>query len=261
MPAYIALIVCRLDVDDFLFGGMVAEAQQTHELGDVAYMDLEAEGMFGRYCQTSRLEMPLEMPSLVPDMVPDDGEDVGGSSTGDDDGEDMGGTASGGDVAMWQSNVISASKRRTWTEYTSGRFRSRCFAVEWRGSVLTDRMEFVRRMCGVIGGDAPFMLGTEVRSSRADYFVVVRSRKLLCWRDWRKKLMFGHGDDADEAGLFMSVRVPSATSAEGLKAFVDDMTRKCDAYEHTSKHLEADLVRDHDKSYPRPGRRKGGVVG
>jgi len=235
---------------------MVAEAQQTHELGHVAYMDLEAEGMFGQYCQTSGLEVPL----LVPGMVPDDGEDMGEATSGDD-GQDLEGTATGDDTATWQSNVISASKRRTWMEHTSGRFRSRCFAVEWRGSVLTDRMEFVRRMCGVTGGDAPFMLGTEVRSSRADYFVVVRSRKRLCWRDWRKKLMFGHGDDADEAGLFMSVRVPSATSAEGVKAFVDDMTRKCDAYEHTSKHLEADLVRDHDKSYPRPGRGKGEGAG
>ncbi len=257
MPAYIALIVCRLDVDDFLFGGMVAEAQQMHELGDAAYMDLEAEGMFGRYCQTSRLEMP----SLVPDMVPDDGEDVGEATTGDDDGEGLEGTATDDDTAKWQSSVTIASKRRTWIEYTGGRLRSRCFAVEWRGSVLTDKVEFVRRMFGVIGGDVSFMLGTEVRSSRADHLVVVRSSKLMCWRDWRKKLMFGHGDDAGEAGLFMRVRVPGASSGEGVKAFVDDMVRRCDVYEYTSKYREADLVRDYDKSYVRPGRRKGGGVG
>jgi len=245
------LTACRADVDDMLFGGVVAEVQQGYEPGDVGFMDFEAEGVFGQYCELATLEMPL----FVPEMVRDDGDDMEGTTTGDDDvHEDEGPTMD--EVATWQNAVVSASRRRTWTEYTSGWFRSRCFAVEWRGSVLTDRVEFVRRMFGVIGGDASFMLGTEVRSSRADYFVVVRSSKRMCWRDWRKKLMFGHGDDADEAGLFMRVRVPSATSGEGVKAFVDDMVRKCDVYEYASKYKEVELLRGHDKSYARPGRRK-----
>ena len=147
--------------------------------------------------------------------------------SGEDEGKNSGPTAE--ELARWQSAVVSGRSEPTGNEQASGRFQGRCFAVEWRGSVLLDKGQFVRqlfRALGKEGEEASFVLGMEVRKSRADYFLVVRLKTRLRWRDWRKKLMFGHGGEVEGEGLFMRVRVPCRSSEEGTKAFVEEMIGK-----------------------------------
>ena len=163
------------------------------------------------------------------------------------------------EVATWQRAVVAGRNEPTGSDHATGRFQARCFAVEWRGSVLLDPEEFVRQLFGVLGdegGEASFVLGMEVRKSRGDYMVVVRLKSRLRWRDWRKKLMFGHGGEVEGEGLFMRVRVPRRASEEGTQAFVEEMIGKCVVYEHTRTHKEECMLREHDKEYLRPGRKR-----
>lgn len=166
------------------------------------------------------------------------------------------------ELAAWRSEVVVGHREPTGSDHTSGRLQARCFSAEWRGSVLLDKEEFIRQLFGVLEGKegkegkVSFMLGMDVRKSRADYLVVVRSESRLRWRDWRETLMFGHGGDADGEGLFMRVRVPCRASAEGTKAFVEEMIGKCAVYEHTYRYKEADMLREHSKGYSRPGRKR-----
>jgi hypothetical protein len=147
-------------------------------------------------------------------------------------------------VAVWQRNVVEVGRQRVWQAHTDRRFQARCFAVEWRSSALVDGKEFVRRLFRVVGGDASFVLGMDIRKSRADYCLVVRLAVLARWRDWRKVLMFGHGAQDDEEGLFVRVRVPRRRKTdEDINAFVREMLRKCDTYDETCRYKEAGLIR------------------
>ncbi|KAL2052840.1 hypothetical protein ABVK25_006779 [Lepraria finkii] len=164
------------------------------------------------------------------------------------------------EVARWRSEMVVSRNEPTGSDQSSSRFQARCFAVEWRDSVLLDGEELIRQLFGVLEGKewkegkVSFVLGMDVRKSRADYLVVVRSESRLRWRDWRKKLMFGHGGEGE--GLFMRVRVPLRGSVEGTQAFVREMLGKCGTYEHIYRHKEADMLREHDKGYARSGRKR-----
>lgn len=224
--------------------------------------DSEVDSLFARYC--GQLDSGTSL--FVPDLG-------SGEARGDDPGQPVATPEESecddeegptdDELAMWQSMVVQSSKPRTWEVYSTGHFQSRWFAVEWRDSVVLDQEELARGMFRAVGGDVSFMLGTEVRSSRADHMAVVRSRGRIRWRDCKEKLMFGHGssDGGAEDGLFVRVRVPGRKSAEGVLAFIGEMVRKCDTYGETSKYNGDDLVRAHDKSYARPGRTKSGWTG
>ena len=163
------------------------------------------------------------------------------------------------ELAKWQSAVVVGHNEPTWMDQVAGRLQARCFAVEWRGSVLLDMEEFEGRLLGVLGKkarEASFVLGMEVRKSRADYMAVVRLNSRLRWRDWRRELMFGHGGEVEGEGLFTRLRVPVRSSAEGTKAFVEEMVGKCAVYEYTRRYREEAMLQEHDKAYSRPGRKR-----
>ena len=188
-----------------------------------------------------------------------------GDSVDSEEGSESGDSSTGGlgpteeDLARWESGVISTVGDRVWKEHPVGvLLQSRCFAVDWRSSVLLDRRAFIRGLFRVVGGDASFVLGSEIRRTRAEYSVVVRMKSRVRWRSWRKELMFGHAAHSDEEGLFVRVRVPLRATDEGINAFIGQMKRRCEVFEQTSKYNEADLIRVQDKSYARPGRKKEG---
>lgn len=215
--------------------------------------DPEFDSLFARYCGQLGPDTALFLPELGSGEGRED--DPGQSvSTPEESGWDDGDGPTDDELATWESMVVRSSKPRTWEVYSTGRFQSRWFAVEWRDSVLLDQEELARGVFRAVGGDVSFMLGTEVRSSRADHMAVVRSKGRIRWRDCKEKLMFGHGSGGSEDGLFVRVRVPGRKSAEGMLAFVGEMVRKCDTYGETSKYNGDDLLRVHDKSYARPGR-------
>jgi hypothetical protein len=240
--------------DDILFGGLVSDPH-VDLFGEVP--DMEVDGLFARYCGQLDAETSLFVPEFGSGGAFEDGPGQAASMSeeSEDDAENEE-DATDEDLATWQSRVVRSSKPRTWEVYSSGRFQSRCFAVEWRDSVLLNQEELTRGMFRAVGGEASFMLGTEVRSSRADHMAVVRSNERILWRDCRKRLMFGHGpgDAGTEDGLFIRVRVPERKSVEGVNAFVGEMVRKCETYGETSSYNGGDLVRAHEKSYARPGR-------
>lgn len=148
------------------------------------------------------------------------------------------------EIATWQREVVEVGRERVWRDQRVGtRLQSRCFAVEWRSSMLVDKKEFVRRLLSVVGGEASFVLGTERRTSRADYFLIVRLFNRMRWRDWREALMFGHGDCRDEEGLFMRVRVPRRKTDEAMNLFAKEMVRRCETYDETCRYKEGQLTR------------------
>lgn len=211
------------------------------------------EDLFARYCGQFGPDTSLFVPD-VPDLGSGEAREADPISTPEESQCDDEEGATEDDLATWQSMVVRSLKPRTWQVYSSGYFQNRCFAVEWRDSVLLGQEELVCGMFRALGGNVSFMLGTEVRSSRADHMAVVRSVSLIRWRDCRSKLMFGHGDGATEDGLFVRVRVPDRKSIEGVNAFVGEMVRKCETYGETSRYNSGDLVRAHDRSYARPSR-------
>jgi hypothetical protein len=161
-------------------------------------------------------------------------------------------------LIAWQSRVATTEKSPVWKDHLGGRFQQSCFAVEWRGSVLLDRQEFVRHLFGVIGGDASFVLGVEARQTRADYRVVVRlnAEDRVRWRDWRKMLIFGHGGEGEREGSLMRVQVPRGATDEGRRKFVLEMTRRCELYTNICRYQDAGMGKLQDKGYARPGRKK-----
>jgi hypothetical protein len=244
--------------DDILFGGLVSDPH-VDMFGEAP--DMEVNSLFARYCGQLDAETSLFVPDLGsgearendPGSTPEGATEDEGSQYDDEEG------ATEDDLATWQSMVVRSSKPRTWQVYSSGYFQSRCFAVEWRDSVLLGQEELACGMFRALGGNVSFMLGTEVRISRADHMAVVRSASLIRWRDCRNKLMFGHGDGATEDGLFIRVRVPDRKSVEGVNAFVGEMVRKCETYGETSMYNGGDLVRAHDKTYARASRTRKGL--
>ena len=158
------------------------------------------------------------------------------------------------ELLQWQSRVTRQVNGRAGKDFSGDRFQCRCFAVEWRSSVLVDGQYFLQELFKLIGGEVSFVLGWQVRKSRADYSLIARGKEVIRWRDWRKKLMFGHGGEAD--GVFIGVEVPLRNSEECTRQFVLEMTSKCERYEHVWRYQEEDMRRELDRSYPRPGRRK-----
>lgn len=160
------------------------------------------------------------------------------------------------EVNAWVGAVSTEAKVRTWKDLGGERLQSRCFLVEWKGSVLLDREDFLRKLfaaVGVDGADVSFVMGREVRATRADYCLVLRLKSRMRWRDWRKKLMFGHGGDVDESGLVMRVRVPCKGTDEGVIEFVEDMKRRCELYDEVCRWNEGNMVRRQSRP---PTRRK-----
>jgi len=152
-------------------------------------------------------------------------------------------------VAAALGELENEIREPAWRTHTTGVLQSRCFAVEWRGTILLDRKEFVRRLLRVVG-NVPFVLGTEKRKSRADYLVVVRLEGRARLRDWRKALLFGHDGEGEEEGLFMRVRVPRRATDAGINAFVQEMLQKCESYCEVSRYRSAEMSR----TQARPGR-------
>ncbi len=248
------------DLDDILFGELVPDGQQ-HDSSWVVSPGVVVDGMeslFAGFCEPSTITRD------APDLFLPAG--AGGAfedSAGEDiDGEialvegEISAGPSGEELAIWRSAVVTSVYPPTWRSHTEGRFQSCCFAVEWRDSVLVDKEKFIDDLFGIVGGDASFVLGTEVRQTRADYLVVVRITGRVRWRDWRKALMFGHAGDGEEEGLYMRVRVPRRGNDDGIKAFAVEMKRKCETYNDVSRYHESRLVRVQDKGYKRPGRSK-----
>ena len=177
--------------------------------------------------------------------------------TGDD--EEPSGTVAMEDIAKWRRDVVVDRREVVSKDHEGGRLKSRCFAVEWRSSALVDTEEIVNGLFSLLGGDASFVLGTDARGSRADHMAVVRLKeagKRIMWRNCREKLMFGHGAEALGETLFLRVLIASSQSAEGTKAFVDEMLRKCNLYEVVYRYDEVGLTRELDRGYSRGGRKK-----
>ena len=154
----------------------------------------------------------------------------------------------------WQGKVTRQVNGRAGKDFSGDRFQCRCFAVEWRSSVLVDGESFLWELFRLIGGDVPFVLGGQVRKSRADYSLIVRGKEVIRWREWTKKLMFGHGGEAD--GVFIGVEVPLRNSEECTRQFVLEMTSKCERYDHVWRYKEDEMKRELHRGYSRPGRRK-----
>ena len=180
-----------------------------------------------------------------------------GGGIGDDG--DSSGIATMEDIAKWRSDVVVDRRELVWKDHEDYRFQSRCFAVDWRSSALIDPEEIVKGLFSLFGKDASFVLGTDVRGSRADHMAVVRLRergKRIMWRNWREKLMFGHGGEASGETLFLRVRVAFSQSAVGTKAFVDEMLLKCNLYEVIYRYDEVGLIRELYRGYSRGGKKK-----
>ena len=157
----------------------------------------------------------------------------------------------------WTSMVRSRKKEQAAKELPAGRFQGRFLAVEWRSSVVMGKERFVNGMFEAMPQKgASFVVGVEERESRADYLAVIRLEERRGWRDWKKTMMFGHGAESPGEGVFMRGRVPRKDSAEGSKAFVDEMLCKCEAYPEVWEFNEGEMKRVHDKGYARPGARK-----
>jgi hypothetical protein len=212
-------------------------------------MDIDAadiDALFATFIQGSKVPYP-ELGCLQSlEVEPTGGEVDGEEHSSDDEIEEVldGGRPTTEEIAAWESHVVRVGRPREWKAHTGKRLQSRCFSVEWRSSVLVDGREFVRRLLSVVGGEASFVLGMDIRKSRADYFVVVRLFKLGRWRDWWKVLMFGHGGYDAEEGLFMRVCVPRRRDREkGIHAFVNEMLLTCDTYSETCRYKEPGLFR------------------
>lgn len=230
-------------VEDRFFGGLLEEDDNRWQLTTAPSFNVEMDELFAAaVMEGSNVNVP-QLLEVEPTRVDDGVNDDEGSSVDEmDEGGPKGPTAD--EVATWQREVVEVGRQRVWKEQRVGlRLQSRCFAVEWRGSMLTDKEEFVRRLLSVVGGEASFVLGTERRTSRADYFVIVRLSGRVRWRDYREVLMFGHGDCGDEEGLFMRVRIPRRKTDESLNAFAKEMVMKCGTYDETCRYKEAQLTR------------------
>jgi hypothetical protein len=241
----------------WLFSQLLASCQQARDSGTLfsGPMDAELQQLFETFVRNSKVTLPDVVSGCPTSAHPTSAErveaevDSGHVPSGGETSDDGAGRPTAEQLAVWQQQVVRVDRQRTWKQHTEGLLQCRCFAVEWRSSMLLDKDEFVRRMFGVVGGDASFVLGADIRESRADYFVVVRVGDRVALRDWRKKLMFGHGEHAGEEGLFMRVCVPRLSRTDkGINAFVQDMLRKCDGYSETCRYKEAQLIREQSRS-------------
>lgn len=256
-----------------LFGGLVPGEQQRQESWMVDPVGIDAgledllAGVFDLPVRAERLSASA---GDVMDLAGDEVDSETGSDGGGSRNDEVGGPVAP-ERAAWRKMVVTADGSRAWKDYCGTRFEVRCFAVEWRGSVLLDKEKFLRGLYRAIEGEAgeageaieaSFIVGMEIRKLKADYFAVVRRREPVRWRDWRRELMFGHGveggeGEGEEQGLYVRVLVPTQSSAEGHGAFVAEMIGRCDStYPDTYRYREAEMTREHNKSYARPGRKR-----
>lgn len=161
-------------------------------------------------------------------------------------------------VDAWINRVVTDGRFRVWKEHGGQRFQSRCFAVEWKGSVVVDEQGFMRELFRVLGGELSFVLGVEVRKTRADYMMVARMQGRVRWRDWREKLMFGHGGDMTEPGLFIRVRVPRRGTDDGVNTFVSSMKRRCEGYPQVFKYKADEMEFRQGRGYGQGRRQRSG---
>ena len=214
--------------------------------------------------RAERMSVPAgEVMDSAGDEVDSESRSDGGESRNDQ----VGGPAAA-ERAARRKMVVTADGSRAWKDYFGTRFEVRCFAVEWRGSVLLDKEKFLDGLFRAVEGEAgeaveaSFIVGMEIRKLKADYFAVIRRKEPVRWRDWRRELMFGHGveggeGEGEEQGLYMRVLVPGQSSAEGHGAFVAEMIGRCDStYPDTYRYREAEMTREHNKGYARPGRKR-----
>ena len=201
-------------------------------------------------------EQPVGPPvSGVANVAPDVGSEEGRKRNDEE------GVPTSEEVAGWRREVVTTGRTPHWKEFSGSRFEVRCFAVEWRDSVLLEE-KFLEGLFGLIGGEgSSFVLGMETRKPRADYLVVIRLDNPVRWRDWQGRLMFGHGVEGkghwEGMGLFVRVFVPAKVSAEGTVAFAKEMIGRCDnVYTDTVRYRESDLTREYNKGYGRPGRKR-----
>lgn len=249
----------RYGWDDLSVQNMLSGEQARHNSRTVGReeFDVGMEDLFAGLCE------PSAPKTFAPSGVgPVGGEFDGQWAAEEESGNEEGSEGNGPtreEGRMWRRAVVVDSKERVWKDHSAARLQARCFAVEWRGSVLLDREEFVRQLFDVLGedgGEASFVVGMEVRESRADYMAVVRLKDQTSWRDWRKALGFAHGGGAEGEGLFVRVRVPLRGSAEGTQSFITDMAARCEVYEDRYRYREAEMTREHSKAYARPGRKR-----
>lgn len=259
----------QFDADSMFLGDMLLDGPQQDDLDELlaGVAQSDADRLFARFLQGSGTPLPKLVECTTgqgendEDLEQDDEED------GDEYVEEQGaqqddrGSPTAEQVASWERQVVEQEKERTWKDHTEGVLQSRCFAVEWRASVLLDKKEFVRRLFHVVGGRASFVLGMETRTSRADYFVVVRMSSQFRKKGWRKVLMFGHGDHGDEEGLYMRVRVPEKRQTDdGINAFIRDMLLKCEAYGQTCRYRESGLIREQVRGESRSSSKRKRIV-
>jgi len=257
-----------LDMENMLFDDMLVGAQQGETVGDLwtGTANSDVDKLFATFMQGVKEPFPESAcPSLLPEepreyAADEDEDEEEDDAAEDEDGEEDGvqegvrGSPTMEQVASWEGEVVEVERDRPWKDHTTGVLQSRCFAVEWRGSVLLDRKDFVRRLFRVVGGDASFVLGVDKRTSRADYMVVVRVNSRFRKKDWRKILMFGHGNCHEEEGLYMRVRVPRrAKSEDGGNTFVREMLRKCETYCLTCQYKQEGLIREQGRGQSRSG--------
>jgi hypothetical protein len=248
-----------LDIGGTFWGELLAEDYRDEMLLPPA-LDSECEGLFEAFDESSAAEPRKVSP-------PRPANASGSGAVGGGVGDEQGGWGEESDeageenevptaqqVEQWQSKVVEFKRERTWRDHIAGTLQSRCFTVEWKGSPLVQKDDFVRRVFGALGGKVSFVLGTEIRTSTADYYMVVRCGNRARWRDWRKKLMFGHGGQGDfEEGFFMRVRVPRWRTVEGINVFLRDAMQKCEGYGETSRYRESEMSRVQSRP-GRPGR-------
>lgn len=115
-------------------------------------------------------EQPVGPPiSGVANVAPDVGFEGGGKRNDEE------GVPTLEQLALLRRNVSTVESNRDWKVYSGRRFEVRCFAVEWRSSVLLDVNVFMDGLFSLVRGKSSFILGTNVGK----------------W-DWKKKLMFGY---------------------------------------------------------------------
>ena len=165
-------------------------------------------------------------------------------------------------LAEWMGQVVTVRKERESKMYIGRRFEVRCFAVEWRSSVVVDVDAFMMGLFRLFGGESSFVLGANVGKLRADYLLVIRPFERIRWSDWRTKLMFGYGTEAgdegegEHLGRFLRVSVPSRASAEGTTAFVKEMLEGCGTYPITKRYRAEEMCLEVDRTYSRPARKR-----
>ena len=181
------------------------------------------------------------------DTIEDDG-GPGGMEMEDSAVEEDEGRELSLEFGHWRSMVSRRSVVPASKDACEARLGWRCFSVEWRSSVVLDGEVFVDGIFHLFGGESSFVLGRNGRGSRADYRLVLRRKKQVTWRDWRKKFDFGHGGEASGEHPYMRVEVPRSATGEGANLFVKEMVAKCEMYEDVWSYRKEEMKVAQDRS-------------